>query len=44
MVLPAAIIVEGVPVQLSAAAHMARTDARPTGVVDTDRATRRHRV
>jgi hypothetical protein len=30
MSFPAAIIVEGVPAQLSAAAHLARTVARPT--------------
>ena len=39
MSFPAAIIVEGVPAQLSAAAHMARTDARPTAA-GGDRATR----
>ena len=36
----AAIIVEGVPVRLSVAAHTARTDARPTATAGRDRATR----
>ncbi len=40
MSFPAAIIVEGVPAQLPAAAHMARTDARPTAAAGGDRATR----
>ena len=41
MTFPAAIIVEGVLAQLSAAAHMARTDARPAAAgEDGHRATR----
>jgi hypothetical protein len=40
MALPAAIIVEGVPAQLPAAAHMARTDARPRAAAGGGPATR----
>jgi hypothetical protein len=39
MSFPAAIIVEGVPAQLQAAAHMARIDARPTAAAAGDQAT-----
>src|SRR4029077_14279845 len=40
MSLPAVIIVEGMPLQLQAAAHMARTDARRTAAAGEDRARR----
>jgi len=46
MSFPAAMIVEGVPGQPAAAAHMARTDARPTAAEDTagPYGQRRHRA
>jgi hypothetical protein len=45
MTFPAAITVEGVPAQPAAAAHMARTEARPTAAAGgTEYGQRRHRA